>query len=97
MTVAELYEGALWANWGRRRWEILEVAIRRYLIVPFSAEICRRWGEVRYARRAQPISSEDAWIAATALAHRCDLVTHNANDFRDIPGLHIVTAQQATS
>jgi predicted nucleic acid-binding protein len=34
-----------------------------------------------------------AWtfmIAATALVHDLTLVTHNTQDFADIPGLHVV-------
>src|SRR5262245_42187075 len=75
MTVAELFEGAYRARWGSRRRAALEAALHTYLVVPSSPELCRRWGQVRYERRRQPISCEDAWIAATALVHGCPLVT----------------------
>lgn len=77
MTVAELYEGAFQANWGRRRMSFLDEEIERYLIYPGSREIGRLWAEVRRERRHQPISVQDAFIAATALAHALPLVTHN--------------------
>src|SRR5207244_9299674 len=87
MTVAELYEGACRAQWGEQRLRKLEREIGYYIILPSSTEICRCWGDVRFQRRQQPISAEDAWIAATALTHKCPLVTHNPQDFRDIPRL----------
>jgi predicted nucleic acid-binding protein len=33
----------------------------------------------------------DAWVAATALAHGIELVTHNPVDFQGIPGLVVIT------
>jgi tRNA(fMet)-specific endonuclease VapC len=91
MTVAELYEGACRARWGKKKLALLEGALQSYLVFPFAAELCRRWGLVRYERRKQPISPEDAWIAATALVHNCPLVTHNAADFKGIAGLVLIT------
>ena len=32
----------------------------------------------------------DRMIAAQALAHRATLVTMNADDFADVPGLHLL-------
>ena len=91
MTVAEMHEGALRANWGERKRARLASVLRSYLAIPSSPEICERWGEVRFTRRQQPISGEDAWIAATALAYDISLVTHNRSDFEDIPGLKLVS------
>ncbi len=91
MTVAELFEGAIRARWGKRKRAALESALRSYLVIPASPELCQRWGEVRSERRRQPISSEDAWIAATALLHGSPLVTHNAGDFEGIAGLTIIS------
>lgn len=92
MTIAEMYEGAYRDHWGARRIAILEKVFEDYVVVPSSAEICRYWGEIRASRRRRPISPEDAWIAATALAHSCPLVTHDASDFDDITGLKVITA-----
>jgi len=93
MTVAELYEGACRGNWGEKRLRKLEREIGHYLILPVTTEICRRWGDVRFQRRRKPISGEDAWIAAAALAFECPLVTHNPQDFRDISRLRVLTAR----
>lgn len=91
MTVAELFQGAFRGAWGERQLKRLEMEIGSYLVLPSSDEACKLWAEVRMIRRHQPISAEDAWIAATALEYGCTLVTHNASDFRGIPGLTIIT------
>lgn len=92
VTVAELYEGAFRARWGKRKWAVLEAAIRRYVVVPSSRELCLGWGRLRYERRNQPIASNDAWIAATALVHHVPLVTHDRSDFAGIEGLTVISA-----
>ncbi len=94
MTVAELYEGAYQARWGRKLFQRLELTLQDYALLQSSLDVAQRWGEVRFQRRQQPISVEDAWIAATALVYDCPLVTHNPADFRGIRGLRIVTAQR---
>jgi tRNA(fMet)-specific endonuclease VapC len=91
MTVAELFQGAFRAGWGTKQIERLESRIASYVLVPSSNAMSKRWGEVRFMRRAQPISPEDAWIAAAALQEDWPLVTHNARDFHGIPGLAIIT------
>lgn len=91
MTVAELYEGAYRARWGLRRVARLETILRGYLVIPSTPDICRRWGEVHHEGRRQPIGVADAWIAATALVHDCELVTHNPRDFRGIADLRLIT------
>ena len=91
MTVAELYQGAYRAGWGAKQIERLESRIAAYVVIPSSHAISKKWGEVRVMRRAQPISPEDAWVAAAALQQGYPLVTHNARDFQSIPGLSIVT------
>jgi tRNA(fMet)-specific endonuclease VapC len=91
MTVAELYQGAYRAGWGARQIARLESRIAGYVVIPSTHAMSKRWGEVRFLRRQQPISPEDAWIAAAALQQGCALVTHNARDFQGIPGLIIIT------
>ena len=90
-TVAELFQGAFRARWGKKRVAELERTIARYLVVPSSHEASQEWARVRYQRRHEPISAEDAWMAATALTYDCPLVTHNPKDFRGIRGLRVIT------
>jgi tRNA(fMet)-specific endonuclease VapC len=91
MTEAELFEGAFRARWGPRRFTRLEALLGTFLYIPSSPDTSRRWGQVRTERRAQPIGAADAWIAATALVHGCELVTHNPGDFQGIAGLTIIS------
>ena len=91
MTLAELYEGAFRGNWGAEKRHSIDEIHSLFVVIAPDRALCSRWGEVRWARRRQPISAEDAWIAATALEYGCPLVTHNSKDFRGIPGLTIIT------
>ena len=90
MTVAELFQGAFRAAWGDRQVRRLEAQIKSCLVVPSSHEVCRKWGGVRPIRRYQPISPQDAWIAATALEYDYALVANNSADYHGIPALRII-------
>lgn len=91
MTVGELYEGALRARWGAEKIEKLKSVLRTYLVIPASPQVCWHWAQIRCERRNQPISVDDAWIAACARAYGCALVTHNPGDFSGIASLHVLT------
>lgn len=91
MTVAEMFEGARRANWGERKLADLERVLRGYVVIPSRPDVCRHYADIRYERRAHPIAVDDAWIAASARALACPLVTHNPEDFRDILDLRIIT------
>jgi tRNA(fMet)-specific endonuclease VapC len=95
MTVAELYQWAYVRRWGERKIARLEEQLRRYVIVPFDNELCKQWASICVQRRqlGRPISVQDAWIAATALRHRCPLVTHNGDDFSGITGLEVISEE----
>ncbi|CAN0323700.1 unnamed protein product [Laminaria digitata] len=93
MTVAELYRWAHSKNWGAQRTQRLGEHIQRCTILPASHEVCLRWARVQAHRGSigRPISSNDAWIAATALHYGLGLVTHNLKDFVELPELVLVT------
>jgi len=91
MTVGELFEGAYRKEWDAGKLEKLKSEIKNYLVIPYSPRVCEIWGKIRAMRRSQPIPIDDAWIAATALAHNCPLVTHNPSDFVGIDNLSIIT------
>jgi predicted nucleic acid-binding protein len=82
---------AFFARWGKGRFAKLEALLSGLEIIPSSDAVERRWGAIRFERRNQPIGVADAWIAASALVHGYELVTHNPADFRGIRGLKIIT------
>ena len=59
---------------------------------PFDHELTQTWARVRveHQRRGHDIGHGDAWIAATALRHRCALATNNRRDFEGTTGLMIL-------
>lgn len=95
MTVGELYEGAYRRNWSAQKLNGLKEHLRRFVVIPFSPAICETWGRIRAGRKHQPIAVDDGWIAATALAYGCPLVTHNPCDFTHISGLALISEQAA--
>ncbi|NEO88080.1 MAG: type II toxin-antitoxin system VapC family toxin [Spirulina sp. SIO3F2] len=92
MTVTELFQWSVVRNWGDRRIEQLEDYLSNYLIIPVDQPLCWEWAKIRAERQrvGQPISSQDAWVAATARRHELPLITHNGQDFRNIANLHIL-------
>lgn len=94
-TLAELRYGMQKAAWGERRSQEMEVFLRQFRVIYPTDSVCTAWASAVYgARKAgQPIDPSDAWIAATALALGCPLVTHNAADFAGVPGLTVITEQ----
>ena len=93
MTVAELFQWAAIRNWSDYRIQKMEHELRKYLIFPFDINTCRLWGQIRANRRkmGQPISPQDAWIAATACQYDIPLITHNPVDFKSVKDLEIIT------
>jgi len=93
VTVGEMYFGAENRNWGQKNRKVLETTLRNFVVIPYDHEIARCYGKlVNQRRRAgNPISFNDAWIAACTVRHGLPLITHNAKDFEGISGLEIIT------
>ncbi len=93
ITVGEMYFGAEKAGWGQNKREQLEAALRTYVVIPYHHQIARCYGYLVAERQnvGRPIASNDAWIAACAVAYAVPLITHNANDFIGITGLTVIT------
>jgi predicted nucleic acid-binding protein len=94
MTVAELYQWVTVRKWGERRKSQLAQTLKAsYTLLSFDIRLCQIWGEIRAKRQSagNSISSQDAWIAATALHYSLPLATHNPKDFARIPDLRIIT------
>lgn len=94
-TMAELEEWLNNDNWGQKRRERLRNYLGQYTLIHSDERMGRIWGAVRHAcqKAGRRIDPADAWIAATALALRCPLVTHNAADFAGVPNLKLITEQ----
>lgn len=91
-TVAEL---RYWANvrrWGDPRRRSLNLCLARYVVLPYDDAMSSLWADITTVRRdlGRPIACGDAWIAATALRHGLPLLTHNVEDYAEIPGLQVV-------
>jgi len=95
--VAEIQYGLARMPAGRRRDDLtarvaalLEIAFPNE-ILPFGGECAVHYGEIRAYREAagEPITVEDAMIAATAQAHGAVLATRNLADFEDT-GIQLV-------
>jgi predicted nucleic acid-binding protein len=93
MTVAELKRWAIERNWGESRRERLAQVLKHYVVIPYDANMAEAWAEIAVARKriGREITCGDCWIAAAAVRHDIPLCTHNLRDFRDIPGLEIVS------
>lgn len=93
MTVAEMRQGALDANWGPRKCAVLEAYLDDFSALHSDSLLCSKWAAVRNesTRKGRPISSADAWIAATALVLSAPLVTNNPKDYRHLDQLQIVS------
>ena len=90
MTVAELYRWPLERNWGAPRIESLLAHLRAYVVLPQDDALCWEWARIM-ARKGRPVSSSDAWIAATAIRHAAPLITHNVRHFQGIDNLAVLS------
>jgi predicted nucleic acid-binding protein len=98
VTVGELHKGMDLRNWGDRRRSDLEGWLDRFLVLPYSEDVARRWGELaaRAQKRGRPRPVNDTWIAACCLADDVPLLTLNRADFSDFAdheGLHLLAAE----
>ena len=93
MTLAEMRQGALDANWGPRKCAVLEAYLADFSVLHSDSLLCSTWAVVRNesTQKGRPISSADAWIAATALVLSAPLVTNNPKDYRHLDKLQLVS------
>src|SRR6266404_1277251 len=93
-TLAEMRQGALDANWGPRKSEVLEAYLADFSVLHSDSLLCSTWAALRNEsmRKERQMSSADAWIAATALVLSAPLVTNNPRDYRHLDKLQLVSA-----
>ncbi len=98
ITRAEILLGIGLLPAGRRRDVLAEAASRMFeqdfggRCLPFDEHAAGIYARVvvERTRAGQPISTEDAEIAAISLLHGLPLVTRNVKDFANIAGLRVV-------
>lgn len=92
MSVAELRMGAISAGWGARRRLLLEQFMRGFELFYADNDLCTVWARVRADARSagRPMSPQDAWIAATALALDAQLATNNRRDYEHVHKLRLL-------
>jgi predicted nucleic acid-binding protein len=94
VTIAALEMGVLAAGEPRVRAARLRTLrdVEQLSALPVDREVASAFAtlvvEMRAAGRG-PLGVQDAWIAATAIAHDADLLTQDA-DFDAVPGLRVV-------
>lgn len=92
ITLGELYAWALRANAPPKRLQGLREMLNDVRVLEATTEVAERYGQVQaeLLDAGRPAPGMDLMIAATALVHDLTLVTHNTQDFADIPGLRLV-------
>ena len=87
ITIGELYAWTIFRKWGSRRISDLEQALNHMVKLPWHDSVAHHYARIQ---TRTPKGSNDAWIAACALAYGCVLVTDD-NDFQGIPDLQIIS------
>lgn len=96
VTVGELLRGALAAGWGEARRIQLRARIDAMTVLPYDEQVIDAYARATSQAVAvghplgQAIHSNDAWIAATAMAHEVPLVSCNRRHFAGLPGLTLL-------
>jgi tRNA(fMet)-specific endonuclease VapC len=89
ITVAELCTWAMRAKAASGRLQDLLRFLDDVTILDVDRSVAHRFGEVRAHQLDQGVFTPemDLLIAATSLVHNLTLVTHNVQDFANVPGL----------
>lgn len=92
MTRAELLYWPKANAWGLARVAKLEANIERYITLYPDEKSAEVWAQIRLQskRKARPIATADAWIAATAIRYQIPLITRNHRDFNFIDDLELI-------
>jgi tRNA(fMet)-specific endonuclease VapC len=91
ITVGELFTWALRTRASPRRAQALMDFLNDVQALHVTELVAQKFGEVRAALldAGRPVPEIDLWIASTALVHNLTVVTHNTQDYADIPGLNL--------
>ena len=97
ISLAEIEYGMEAKNWGSSRRELMHRFLARFTPLLPDTETAAIWARIKSncERKGRPITFADAWIAAAAVQFDMPLVTHNADDYRAVDGLIVMTAPAA--
>jgi tRNA(fMet)-specific endonuclease VapC len=94
MTRAEIERGMWLANWGKKKRDEMEAFLTaKFPIIHTNDAICRKWAEIM-SFKERSMAPADAWIAATAIAYRVPLITHNRKHFEGLAGLKVISGSR---
>ena len=95
-TMEEIIHGAYRKGWGARRMTSLHKHLEGYTVVYPSRSLVLICAELRanQLRIGRPLSTADAWIAATAIVLDCPLASHDGG-LASVPGLRLIQAPDA--
>jgi tRNA(fMet)-specific endonuclease VapC len=90
ITVGELFTWTFRAQSSPKRLQALLDLLNDMTVFDVTTDVSRKFGELRAALldAGQGTPDMDLLIAATALVHNLTLVTHNVQDFANLPGLN---------
>ena len=91
-SLGELYTWALRARVSPTRMQRLREMLPLLSLLDVDADVARKFGELDayLLDHGLSVSEIDLQNAATARVHDLTLVTHNVQDFTNIPGLHVL-------
>jgi tRNA(fMet)-specific endonuclease VapC len=92
ITLGELFTWAMRANAPPRRINSIQQLLADVTVLDVNEAVAQEFGRIRAGLmdRGRPAPDLDLLIAATALTHGLTLVTHNTQDFVNVPGLRII-------
>ena len=92
-------EGGIYAHaaLAEKRRRAVDALLREFVVLDFTNDIAAAYGEIARQAGFSRRKVADRMIAATAVAHRLALVTMNARDFRDVPGLELIEWERTRS
>ena len=90
--LGELLTWTMRSNAPPSRQVVLDELLQEVTILDVTSDVARKYGEMQAALfdRGTPVPGMDLMIAATAIVHNLTLVTHNSQDFVNVPNLRMV-------
>ncbi len=91
LVLAELYKGVYFSTRVAQNLAKLEDLLSVLAVIPFDDAAAEDFGKIQgeLRRMGKPTGEIDALIAAVARSRRDIVVTHNTQDFENIPQIHL--------